>query len=133
MKNFKTSNRPIKSAFDDAEPVTFKIDDDQFTAYPPTEGQIAYMMASQADDRDLSDSIAGILDFFTGILDDQGAATFRRRFTDRDDTLTFEVVQDVLEALISEWSDRPTKPSSASTTSRGRTGRKSTVKPQLEE
>lgn len=133
MKTFKTTGTKSPSAWEEAQPITFKIDDDEFTAYPPTEGQIAYMMASQAQDREMADTIAGILDFFTGLLDAADAAKFRRRFLDRDDNLSFETMQDVIESLVEEWSERPTKPSSDSTTSRARTGRKSTAKQHSED
>lgn len=130
MRSFTTADKQVgDSPFENSKPITFTIDDDEFTAYPPTESQVAYMLASQARGRDVTDSIAGVIDFFDGILDDRAQEVFRRRLLDRDDPFDFAMVREIIEGLMEEWTARPTRPSRGSTTSRRSTGARSTAKP----
>jgi hypothetical protein len=130
VRDFNTSGQGNKSAFDGAEPIEFKIDDDIFVAYPPTPGQAALFMAAQAKNRDIPDHVAGVIDFFDGLLDEESREVFNRRLLDRDDSLDFDIVSEIIEALFEEWSARPTQPSSASTSSRKSAGSRSTAKPR---
>jgi hypothetical protein len=130
VRDFSTAGQGNKSAFDGAQPIEFKIDDDEFIAYPPTPGQAALFMAAQAKNRDVADSVAGVIDFFDGLLDEDGQALFHQRLLDRDDSLDFDIVSEIIEALFEEWSARPTQPSSASTSSRKSAGSRSTAKPR---
>lgn len=129
MRQFTTAGKHHSNeAFEGAEPITFKVDDDTFTAYPPTPTQFAYFMAAQAEHKTDSDHIAGVIDFFDGMLDEEDRRLFRRRLLDRDDTMEFEIVQEITQSLVEEWSARPTSPSSESSTSQQNGGRKSTAR-----
>jgi hypothetical protein len=109
MRKFSTQNASIDEAFEGAEPIEFMVDDDMFTAAPPTATQFAFFVASQADRRPITEKMASIIDFFDSlILDEAQRAVFRSRLLDRDDKLSLEVVQEILEALMEEWMDRPT-------------------------
>jgi hypothetical protein len=128
-REFKTAARKTKpTVFDDAEPLTFSIDGEEFTAYPPSAGQMAMLIAAQADSRDASESIAAIIDFLDGILDEDAQAMYRRRLLDREDPFDFDTVNDIVEGLVEEWSARPTKSPSASSSSRRSAGSRSTAK-----
>jgi hypothetical protein len=128
VREFKTAGRVAKPAFEGAEPIEFAVDGDVFMAYPPTAGAMAIMLAAQADSRDASESVAGIIDFFDGMLDEDGRETFRNRLLDRDDPFDFDMVNDIMEGLIEEWSARPTKSPSVSASSRASAGPRSTAK-----
>lgn len=129
MREFKTAARKAApTIFDDAEPIEFTIDGETFTAYPPSSGQMALLVAAQADSRDVSESMAAIIDFLDGILDEDAQAMYRRRLLDRDDPFDFDTVNDIVEGLIEEWSARPTKSPSASSSSRKSAGSRSTAK-----
>lgn len=128
MREFSTAGRRSEPAFPDALPIEFKVDGDVFMAYPPTAGAMAIMLAAQADSRDASESIAGIIDFFDGMLDEEAQVVFRRRLLDRDDPFDFDMVNEIMEGLIEEWSARPTKSPSASASSRADGGPRSTAK-----
>lgn len=131
MREFKTAAKRGKSAsFDGAEPITFTLDGEEFTAYPPTTGQMALMLSTQADSRDVATQVAGLIDFLDGILDEHGQETFRRRLLDRDDPFDFDDVNMILDGLVEEWTARPTNPPSGSSSSRQTGGRKSTAKPR---
>jgi hypothetical protein len=130
VRDFSTSGQGNKSAFEGAQPIEFRVDDDVFVAYPPTPGQAALFMAAQAKNRDVADNVAGVIDFFDGMLDEEGQALFRQRLLDREDSLDFDTVSEIIEALFEEWSARPTQPSSASSSSRKSVGQRSTAKPR---
>ncbi len=131
MREFKTAaRRAAPSAIEGAEPIEFSIDGDVFTAYPPSSGQLAMMIAAQADSREVAESVAAVIDFLDGILDEDAQETFRRRLLDREDPFDFDTVNEIVEGLIEEWSARPTKSPSASSSSRKSAGSRSTAKPR---
>jgi len=130
VREFSTAGRKAPEAFENAGPIEFVIDGETFTAYPPTPGQVAMLMVAQASNRGAEDNIAGIIDFLDGILEEDAQVTFRRRLMDRDDPFDFDMVEEIVEGLIEEWSDRPTQPSSASSSSRTTGGAKSTARPR---
>lgn len=127
---FVTSAKAAVPAFEGAVPITFTIDGDEFVAYPPTPGQFALLLAAQADSRDVAESMAGIIDFLNGMLDEDGQTVFRERLLDRDDPFDFDMVNEIVAGLIEEWTARPTPPPSASASSRTSGGRKSTARPR---
>jgi hypothetical protein len=131
LREFKTAARnAAPTMFDNAEPIQFTIDGEEFTAYPPSPGQLAMLVAAQADSRDVSESMAAIIDFLDGILDEDAQAMYRRRLMDRNDPFDFDTVNDIVEGLVEEWSARPTKSPSVSSSSRRTAGSRSTAKPR---
>lgn len=125
MRKFSTASAVSDEAFDGAEPIEFMIDDDVFIAVPPTASQFALFMASQSERRDISDRIAGVVDFFDDMLaNDEMRRRFQKRLLDRDDPMSFDVVSDVMDGLMEEWMDRPTMSGSDSSSSPPRTGTK---------
>lgn len=129
MREFKTAARKSAPTFiEDAQPIEFAIDGETFTAYPPSPGQMAMLIAAQADSRDVSESMAAIIDFLDGILDEDAQAMYRKRLMDRNDPFDFDTVNDIVEGLVEEWSARPTKSPSVSSSSRRTAGSRSTAK-----
>lgn len=129
MKEFTTAaRRSAPTAIDGAEPITFTVDGEEYTAYPPTPGQLALLISAQAKNREPEESIASIIDFLDGILDENAQAMFRKRILDREDPFDFDTVETIMEGLIEEWSARPTSSPSASSSSPANGGRKSTAR-----
>lgn len=129
MKEFTTAaRRSAPAAIDGSEPIQFTVDGEEFTAYPPTPGQFMMLMSAQAKGRDEVESVASIIDFLDGILDDNAQAMFRRRLLDRNDPFDFDTITTIMEGLIEEWSARPTQSPSASPSSQANGGRKSTAR-----
>jgi hypothetical protein len=128
MKEFTTSveqseaSRPLGS-----DPITFAVDGEEWTAYPPTGGQLTLIIASMSESTKDVDRVKGILDFLDGVLDDDAKATYRERLMDRDDPFDLPDVERIINWLVEEWSGRPTQPPSGSRSSRRRTGRRSTA------
>jgi len=129
MRSFTTAGKQTsEETFEGAEPLKFVLDDSEYIAYPPTPAQFAVFMSSQAESRESQDHVAGVIDFFDGLLEEEARRTFRRRLLDRDDPFDFDMVQEIMEWLVEEWAARPTKPSSDSPSSRTTTGPRSTAK-----
>jgi hypothetical protein len=131
MRTFHTQEET--SVFDAAKPITFHIDDLKVTAYPPTETQLALVMVAMAGADEDSDEggaemVREVMGFFFGLFDDDDQKALRGKMRDREHPLTVTLIGEIIEALVEEWSKRPTKSSPGSTPSRRSGGTKSTAK-----
>ena len=127
VKTFTTAAKreADDSMFEGAEPLTIKIDDDEFTLLPPTSGQMALIIATMNEDNAKS-QIAGVIDFIDAVLADEDRHRFRKRLFKRNDPLDLETVQDIISYAVETWSGRPTESSDGSTPSQRTNGRSST-------
>lgn len=89
--------------------VKFKIDDQELVAHKPNDGQVALLMARMGRHSTSSDRVAGIIDFFVEVLDEQGHEYIVNRLMDGDDEFGITDVSSIMEWLLAEWSGRPTK------------------------
>jgi len=96
------------------------------TAYRPGDGQLAVLMASSSRHSTSQESVAGIINFFASVLDDDANSHIVQRLLNRKDPFGIEQVQEIMEWMIEEWSGRPTKSSSGSSESPPPTGPRST-------
>lgn len=103
MLEFKTSADAKK-----AKAIKFKVDDDTFTAYPPKDSAVAFLVASGSG-KDSSEQMYEVLNFFRQILDEPSQEKFFDRLRDKNDTLSLSDAMDILTALLSEFSGRPTE------------------------
>lgn len=112
------------------EPIEFDLDGERFVALPPTQEQVLFLVAAQAEGRDMVTRAGAIIDFLANILrTDDEFERFKTRLLDPQDSLGFGQVEEIVEWLVEEWSGgRPTKPSSDSRSSRASTGTSSTAK-----
>ena len=122
MKEFTTA---VEKAERDDELLEFKIDGHPVKAYRPTDGQLAMLMASLGRHTADTTKIAGVIDFFVEVLDEESHQYVVHRLLSREDALGLPQVQEVCEWLIEEWSGRPTPPPSVSTRSPQNGGPKS--------
>jgi hypothetical protein len=81
----------------------------EVTAHPPRDGQVAMMMARMGRHSSTSDKIAGIIDFFVDILDDEDHQYVVGRLMDRNDPFGIADVTDIMGYLVEEWAARPTR------------------------
>lgn len=95
-------------------------------AQPPTSGQWTVFMATNASFASQTERIAGALNFFVSLLSSEDHSYIVARLFDRNDHFGPEHVSDILDALIEEWSGRPTEGPSDSASSPPTTGRSST-------
>lgn len=129
IKSFTTAVDQVPdAAFEDAAPLEFDLDGETFTAYPPTGGQLAIVMASMGRHSDASEKIVGVIDFLDSILEEEGQARIRERLLDRNDPFDLDNIEEILNYLVGEWSARPTKQPSDFRRSRSNTTKSSTGK-----
>jgi hypothetical protein len=98
----------------------------ELQAYRPSDGQLAVLMASFGKGSDEVESVAGPLNFFDSILDDDGRRYIMDRMLDPKDPFGPGECAQIMEGLIEEWSGRPTQPPSGSTPSQPNGGQNST-------
>jgi hypothetical protein len=82
----------------------------------PSPGQLGVLMASIGKGSNDVDNVAGPLNFFDSLLDEDGKRYVLDRMLDGKDPFGPEECQAIMEELITEWAGRPTQPPSASTT-----------------
>lgn len=99
----------------------------QCRAKRPTPGQVAYLTASVHKRAALEQQIAGAINFCMAIMDQETSAYLSDRLLDMDDPFELPQLQEIIEALIEEWSARPTEQSSDSSPSPDATGPTSTT------
>ena len=117
------------------EPIKFKLDGTEYSAYPPTESQIALVVAATTGGyKNENEQIAALINFAVALLSKEDHDAIVQKLMDRDDP--FELSSDdpekaslmgIMEHIIEEATGNPTKLSSASTPSREKTGKKSTA------
>lgn len=122
MKEFNTA---VDEAVIEEAPLEFMIDGQEVRAFRPTDGQMAMLMASMGRHTSEATRLAGIIDFFVTVMDDESHQYVVDRLLSRTDPLGLEQVTDVMMWMIEEWSGRPTPPPSGSTSSPESGGRKS--------
>lgn len=124
MKDFVTA---AKQRRDKDETITFRVDTQEVTSLRPTEDQMVMLMAADASEiRTDGARIAAYVDFSMAIFDEDSRRYLSRRLLDRDDPFSFEDLMDIVQQLVEEWANRPTKPLSDSTSSSDNGGTSST-------
>lgn len=124
MKEFTTAVSGAEQSDDDA--MEFNVDGTLCRAYRPSDGQLAFLMASTGRHSNSQEQIAGLINFFVAVLDDDSHNYVVNRLLDRKDPFGIEQVQAIMEWMVEEWSGRPTRSPSVSTTSPPTTGQSST-------
>jgi hypothetical protein len=126
VKEFTTAVE--KADKDEEAPLEFSVDGVLCHGYYPGEGQLAYLLASTGRHSTAQEQIAGLINFFVAVLDDDSHTYVVNRLLDRRDEFGIEQVQSIMEWMVGEWSGRPTKSPSDSTSSPPNTGQSSTEK-----
>jgi hypothetical protein len=76
---------------------------------------LALLMSSVGRHTNMQTQVAGIIDFFVAVMDDDSASYVTDRLLSRSDPLGIDQVQEVMEWMVEEWTGRPTPPLSVST------------------
>lgn len=115
MKQFVTATREYREGAEARMTITFQHDDREVTAKKFKDGQLSLLMASQGGYSEETDRIAGMIDFFISLFPDkEDGRYFAHRLNDGDDGFDLEDLEDITYWLIEQFTERPTKPSSAS-------------------
>ena len=125
MKEFITAAR--EAADDLEENLEFNVDGVLCQASRPNDGQIAVLMAT-TNARHLSEAevVAGIINFFVAVLDDETHNYLVSKLLDRKDPFGLAEVQGIISWMMEEWGARPTRSSHGSTQSQPSDGQNST-------
>lgn len=124
IKEFTTAVREAEA--DAPGLMTFTIDGRELTCYHPGDGQIAVLMASVGRHASFHQQVAGIINFFVEVMDEDSHAYVVGRLLDREDQFGLTEVTSVMEWMIEEWTGNPTQKPSVSTASPSTTGPNST-------
>lgn len=124
MREFVTAAKKAHEEPD--EGVTITLDGREMVYYQPTDGQLMMFMASSGRHTSTTDAVAGLVDFFMGLFDEPDQIYMSNRLMQRSDPFGHEMIEEMLEAMIEEWTGRPFKLRSDSAPSPTATGRKST-------
>lgn len=128
LKQFHTAARRGAAAVNNPVDITFEYEvrEGEFiemTAHPPTTGQLALFMADQG--KSGAAGVRALFEFLATVLSDENYDVIEEQLREG---LDVSVVIEMVRYLTEEWSARPTPPSSASSSSRNNTGRRSTVR-----
>lgn len=98
--------------------IEFKIDGRVLHAYPPTDGQLAFMLAALGRGQTSDQRFAAIINIMLGCLRDEDADYMESRLLTRGpERLPVKQVENIFEFLMTEWFARPTQPQSDSVSS----------------
>jgi len=121
MREFEVATG--RAVFNNNADITFKLGDDEMTAKCPTTGQLSLFF--RGGSKGGLRSIEALFEFFSDVLDDRDWRKVENRLREGMDV---DVLSEISNFLIGEWSGRPIKPSSVSSPTPNGTGRKSTVR-----
>lgn len=115
MREFTTAVKAATEIPEEVEAGTpFSIDGHECRYFKPGDGQLAVVMAAVGRHTSVQGKIAGIINFFASVLDDSSNVYVVDRLLDRKDPFGLEEVQDIMEAMIEDWSGKVTPPPPAS-------------------
>ena len=120
MKEFVTAFEELEAEDAEEEPyISFKIDGREIRAYEPTDGQLAFMLASLGRGQTDDQRFASMLNIVLSTLREDDADYFESRLLTRVQSrrIPAEKLEEIFEFLIGEWFARPTKPQSGSASS----------------
>lgn len=108
----------------DEQYVAFKVDGRELHAYPPTEGQIAFMLAALGRGQSADQRFGAIINIMLSSMRGEDADYLEERLLTRDPKmkLPIEQVEAIFEYLSGEWFARPTQQPSDSAGSPPSTG-----------
>lgn len=126
MLEFTTAVKDAEVEEGEEDVIEYDLDGVLMTAYRPTGGQFAMLMAMTTKYSSDQEATAGLITMFVNIHDEEGQSHLANRLFDRKDPFDIEDVDRILKALIEDWSARPTESPSDSASSPPSTGQKST-------
>jgi hypothetical protein len=96
--------------------VEFKVDDRVLRAYPPNDGQLAFMLAALGRGQSQDQRFAAIINIMMSALRGEDQDYLEGRLLSRDPKVRLPITQieAIFEYLTEEWFARPTQPQSDS-------------------
>jgi len=122
MKDFTRPKKP---------PIEFSIDDDVFLCTPEVTVGAATQLAQMANEKNDMQRMLMLGELLDLIMFPASAQLFIARMRNPENPITNEQLGDVLEWLMEQYGERPTRPSPASSSGGSDTGTESTAGVQL--
>jgi hypothetical protein len=92
----------------EVRPIEFGVDGVLCKAYRPKGAQVAVLMATTGKHSSEQERIAGFINFFVSVLDEDSHSYLVNRLLDRTDSFDLDQVSAITNYLMAEWSGRPT-------------------------
>lgn len=111
------------------QPLEFTVDGRVLHAFPPTDGQLIFMMAALGRGQSQEKRFASILNLLFAALPEEDADYLEERLlkpAKDPEKLTAKWIEQIFEWMVGEWFARPTKSASDSAESPQSDGQKST-------
>jgi hypothetical protein len=130
MREFTTALSAPRDVDEDVitSPATFVIDRREITFRGATSAEVFTLMAAVSDTSTLAESVSTAINVLYELMEDDDRRWLRRRLFDRTDPMGPENIAEYVQALVEEWSARPTEDVSDSSASPERGGQPSKVK-----
>jgi len=90
-----------------AEPLAFKLHDEEFTAIPTIQGKVLMDLVSRSQSEDPLEAMSVISTFFEKILVDESLERFNALLEDKERIVTMETLGEIIAWLVEEYSGRP--------------------------
>lgn len=130
MREFFTAAKDDIGEVNEDDKITFKHDETEVTFYKPSNGQFALMLSMGSRKMDMR-QVGNFIALLVELGDNETQRYLQSRLMDRDDPFDLDSeggLFDLWEALVEEWSARPTKGPSDFAPPRRSTGKGSTAR-----
>lgn len=114
MARFKDFGSPVNIA--EVEPLNFKIYDEEFSCYPEIQGKVVLELAALSDSDDSAENAGAILKFFSRVLLPESHTRFEDLISDPNRIVSVQLLTEILQWLVEEYTNRPTQGSEHSPT-----------------
>lgn len=116
MESGKTREEAEREVEDSEGVVEFKVDGRTLRAFPPTDGQLAFMLAALGRGQSADQRFAAIINIMLSAMrgEDQDYLEGRLLTRDPKNRLPMSTIEAIFEHLTEEWFARPTQPPSGS-------------------
>jgi hypothetical protein len=99
---------------ENAEPISFKIFDEEFHCIPQIQGKVLLNMVAGSNSDDPAASAGVITEFFDSVLKEESLKRFNLLVEDKDRIVSVETLSEIVGWLAEQYTNRPTEGSSAS-------------------
>lgn len=107
MTRHKSFGKPSSAP---AEPITFDLHNEHFTAIPEIQGTTLMGLMQGNDPDDAAASVRMILEFFPLVLEEESYERFQALTTSKDKIVSAEQLAEIVGWLVEEYSGRPEQP-----------------------
>lgn len=106
MAKFKDFGGPDKRK-KKAEPISFKLYDEEFECVPEIQGQVLLEFAAKSSSSDAGSNASIISEFFGHVLLDESYERFSALVKDKNKVVSVETLAEITSWLMEAYTDRP--------------------------